>query len=111
MDERGGRPVSIFAKQQPPIPEGRKMEVKSRFHELLDDIDAAQKKFEHAQTVLSSIMLDLQKGVNFADRIRNDLSKAIEDHGGLPAVLEADIESTVVNQYAPKRVSHDEHQH
>jgi hypothetical protein len=98
-----------WSRQQPPIPETGAVTVqgKSEFHLILDDITLARRAFESAQHRLSQLILTVGKGVKFAEQIEGDLTKAIADNGGTP-MIEAEINNTVLQQYAPKRIESDE---
>jgi len=57
-------------------------EVKPKMMMAIDHLDAANASMNSAMSVLSSIVLDLQKGADFLVRYRNSLIKTVELSGG-----------------------------
>jgi len=57
-------------------------EVKPKMMMAIDHLDAANNSMNNAMQVLSSIVLDLQKGADFLVRYRNSLIKTVELSGG-----------------------------
>jgi hypothetical protein len=75
---------------------------KSRFQLILDDLNIAHKRLDHAAHLFSTLIVDVEKGINFVDKFRHDLTEAIQDAGGT-AVETAHIEEAIA-EFLPKRV-------
>ena len=69
----------------------------------IDHLDAALSHMNQSMQVLSSIIMDLQKGADFLQRYRDSLIKTVEETGG-------DVRQSVESQirdFIPKRVRSD----
>lgn len=55
---------------------------KSRFQIILDDLTVAHKRMDHAATMFSTLIVDIEKGMNFVDSFRRDLITAVQEAGG-----------------------------
>jgi hypothetical protein len=73
--------------------------VKPKMLIAIEHLDSANSHMNSAMTVLSSVILDLQKGADFIARYRDSLIKSVEDSGG-------DIESQI-KEFLPKRLRND----
>jgi hypothetical protein len=63
-------------------------------------MDVAYQRMDHACTLFSTLMADVEKGMRFIDRFRVDLTKAIEETGSAPTP-EPTIEEQVRAYVAP----------
>ena len=77
--------------------------VRSRFHEILDDMDEAYARLDHAAHVFSTLIVDVEKGMKFIDKFRVDLTQAIGTNGTVEH-MENNIAEAVVKEYAPKAI-------
>jgi len=73
---------------------------KSRFQIILDDLNEAHIRMDHAAHLFSTLIMDVEKGMNFIDKFRRDLTQAIEDAGGTPSHIEEQIA-----EFVPKAVT------
>jgi len=71
--------------------------VRSRFHQILDKADTAYNAMNDMASILSSLIMDCEKGMKFIDRFRVDLTKSIGDTGINPVNIEEEMKA-----YAPK---------
>lgn len=96
----------IFRK--PLVEENHVMEQpKSRFQLILDEYTRALEDFKSAHGHLdraahyfSTLMMDAEKGMNFIDKFRQDLTQALQDSG---TPIESDIEEQIAD-FIPKNV-------
>lgn len=75
---------------------------RSRFQLILDDLNEAHKRMDHAAHLFSTLILDVEKGMNFVDKFRRDLTAAIEETGGTVSDA-ANIEEQIAD-FIPKNV-------
>jgi len=87
--------MSMFSKAQV-----APQQIRSRFQLILDDMDHAYKRMEHAAELFSSLVRDLEKGMKFADQFRVDLTHAIEETGAKVTSDPANIESQIREIFA-----------
>ena len=98
--------MALFNKAQPrnsngdPAPATPQL-VRSRFQEMLDDMNAAFKHMDHCASLASVLVHDLEKGLRYIDRFRVDLTQAIEEGGGAvqPTNIEEEIKAFVPKNY------------
>jgi hypothetical protein len=76
--------------------------VRSRFQQILDDLNEAHVRMDHAAGLFTSLIADIEKGMRFIDRFRVDLTKAIEDTGGEVTPDPTTIEEQVRAYVAPQ---------
>lgn len=84
-------------KQESPVTE----QTRSRFQLILDDLNAAHKRMDHAAHLFSTLIVDIEKGMNFVDKFRRDLVEAVQEAGG--TVIDSDIEEAI-SEFIPKHV-------
>jgi hypothetical protein len=72
-------------------------DLKPKMQVAIEHLDQAGTHMNKAMTVLSSIILDLQKGADFITQYRDSLFKTLEDAGG-----NASIESQM-KEFIPRR--------
>jgi len=82
----------MFSRAQQPVPQ----QTRSRLQLILDDLDVAYKRLDHAVSLFNSLILDTDKAMKFIDQFRIDLAQAIEEGGGTvkatdPGNIEAQI--------------------
>lgn len=93
--------MPIFAKPQPNgEPRVTPQITRSRFQLVLDHMNLAHHSMDQAAAALSSLILDIEKGMKFIDRFRVDLTKAIEETGSTvdPAGIEEQIRAFITPQ-------------
>jgi hypothetical protein len=93
--------AKVFANEQPtePVPTARPVENKKpRMAIAIEHLDHAHGHINRAMQVLSSIILDLQRGADFIGGYRDSLIKTVDDAGG---DVEAAIESQI-REFIPK---------
>jgi hypothetical protein len=85
-----------------PVPASPQL-VRSRFQEILDDMNSAFKHMDHAAHLASTLVHDFEKGLRYIDRIRIDLTQSIEEAGGAAQQtnIEEEIKAYIPNQYRP----------
>jgi hypothetical protein len=92
--------MAMFKKQEPvmsaPQQNGSN---RSRFQLILDDLNAANKRLDHAAHLFSTLIHDIERGMTFIDRFRKDLTEAIEETGG--TVIDTNIEEQMA-AFIPK---------
>lgn len=79
---------------------------KSRFQIILDDLNEAHRRMDHAAHLFSTLIFDIEKGMNFIDKFRHDLTAAIQETGG--TVIASDIEQQIA-EFIPKNVKANAH--
>src|SRR5215469_802571 len=84
-----------------PMTNGNNMKPKMMM--AIEHLDAANSHMNSAMQVLSSVILDLQKGADFITRYRDSLIKTVEETGG---DVKASIESQI-QDFIPKRLRAD----
>ena len=72
---------------------------------VIEHLDTAQAHMHQATRVLSSMIMDLEKGADFIGRYRDSLIKTIEDTGGdVAAAVEGQIKDYIGTKYrAPEK--------
>jgi hypothetical protein len=80
-------------------------QIRSRFQLILDDMDHAYKRMEHASELFSSLIRDLEKGMKFADQFRVDLTHAIEEAGAKVTSDPGNIEAQIRDIFAGRSES------
>ena len=75
--------------------------VKPKMLIAIEHLDAANTHMNSAMSVLSSVILDLQKGADFITRYRDSLIQSVEESGG---DIKGSIESQI-REFIPKRPS------
>jgi len=58
------------------------VDMKPKMLQAIEHLDAANSHMNSAMSVLSSVILDLQKGADFITRYRDSLIKTVEETGG-----------------------------
>jgi hypothetical protein len=67
---------------------------------VIEHLDTAQAHMHQATRVLSSMILDLEKGADFIGRYRDSLIKTIEETGGdVAAAVEGQIKDYIGSKY------------
>ena len=67
---------------------------------VIESLDAAQGHMHHATRVLSSMIMDLEKGADFIGQYRDSLIKTIETTGGdVTASIESQIKEFIPKNY------------
>ena len=87
--------MSMFSKAQV-----APQQIRSRFQLILDDMDHAYKRMEHAAELFSSLIRDLEKGMKFADQFRVDLTHAIQESGAQVTSDPGNIEAQIKEIFA-----------
>jgi hypothetical protein len=75
-------------------------DVKPKMLIAIEHLDSANSHMNSAMQVLSSVILDLQKGADFITRYRDSLVRSFEDSGGGHAQA---VESQI-KDFLPKRL-------
>lgn len=77
--------------------------VRSRFQEILDQLNLAYSAMDKASLLAATLMQDLEKGLRYIDRFRTDLTQSIQEAGGTikpQATIEEEIAA-----YIPKKTN------
>jgi hypothetical protein len=95
--------MALFTKAQPrngnsePTPTPQL--VRSRFQEILDDVTLIVKYSDHAASLASQLVHDLEKGLRYFDRLKIDLVQCLKESGAEPQATEIEQE---IAAYIPK---------
>ena len=97
--------MALFTKAQPrngnsnsdPAPTAQL--VRSRFQEILDDVTLIVKYSDHAASLASQLVHDLEKGLRYFDRLKIDLTQCLKESGTEPQATEIEQE---IAAYIPK---------
>ena len=73
--------------------------VRSRFQEILDDVTLIVKYSDHAASLASALVHDLEKGLRYFDRLKIDLTQCLRESGTEPQATEIEQE---IAAYIPK---------
>ena len=73
--------------------------VRSRFQEILDDVTLIVKYSDHAASLASALVHDLEKGLRYFDRLKVDLTQCLKESGTEPQATEIEQE---IAAYIPK---------
>ena len=98
---RRSKTMKVFRKptvEESSVPEQPQ---KSRFQLILDDLNEAHRRMDHAAHLFGTLIIDIEKGMGFIDKFRNHLTQAIEEGGG--AVIESNIEDQI-KDFIPKAI-------
>ena len=76
------------------------VDMKPKMLQAIEHLDAANSHMNSAMSVLSSVILDLQKGADFITRYRDSLIKTVEETGG---DVRQSIESQIKDYIRPQR--------
>ena len=88
--------MSMFSKAAPAQPK----QTRSRFQLILDDMEVAHQRLEHASELFSSLIRDLDKGLAYVDQFRVDLTHAIEESGARVTSDPGNIEAQIKDIFA-----------
>jgi hypothetical protein len=75
--------------------------VRSRFQEILDDVNAIVKYSDHAASLASALVHDLEKGLRYFDRLKIDLTQCLAEAGASETQIEQDIKASIDAKYVP----------
>lgn len=92
--------MSLFSNKTPPNSEPVQ-QMRSLFQQMLDDFEEAHKRFEHAAYLCNAVMANIEKGLKYTERFRRELTRSIEETGGVVTPDPSSIEEQVRAYVAP----------